>query len=115
MLNILNSIFGLLLQGSGHASYVPNGRARGVNKGTTASSVPMNSDGTEGLEMPVPMNPDGTEGLEMLSSRLAAASPDQQKQMLGDRLFPLVNQLKVLLLYPCETFLRIKEGDLGQT
>ncbi|XP_017251664.1 polyadenylate-binding protein 7 isoform X1 [Daucus carota subsp. sativus] len=81
-------------QGSGHASYVPNGRARGVNKGTTASSVPMNSDGTEGLEMPVPMNPDGTEGLEMLSSRLAAASPDQQKQMLGDRLFPLVNQLK---------------------
>ncbi|KAL8149961.1 hypothetical protein AgCh_006828 [Apium graveolens] len=67
-------------QGPGHATYVPNGRSRELNKGTTASSVPANSDGTEGLEM--------------LSSRLAAASPDQQKQMLGDRLFPLVNQLK---------------------
>lgn len=74
-----------MLQGGGHAQYVPNGSARELKKGTTASFVPTNTDGTEGLEM--------------LSSRLAAASPDQQKQMLGDRLFPLINQLKVPLLY----------------
>lgn len=90
-----------MLQGAGHARYVPNGRSREVNKGTTTSSVPTNSDGTEGLEM--------------LSSRLAAASPAQQKQMLGDRLFPLVNQLKVLLLYYIHSSNEKTVGDLGET
>lgn len=31
----------------------------------------------------------------MLSSMLAAATPQQQKQILGERLFPLVEKLKV--------------------
>ncbi|KAK1281794.1 putative polyadenylate-binding protein [Acorus calamus] len=34
------------------------------------------------------------QGTEMLSSMLAAASPQQQKQMLGERLFPLVQNIK---------------------
>jgi len=37
-------------------------------------------------------------GTEMLSSMLAAAAPPQQKQMLGERLFPLVQSLKVFSL-----------------
>lgn len=63
-----------------------NGRSHELNKGTSTSSVPTKSDGTEELEM--------------LSSRLATASPGLQKQMLGDRLFPLVNQLKVFSVHP---------------
>ncbi|KAL0374978.1 UNVERIFIED_CONTAM: Polyadenylate-binding protein 7 [Sesamum radiatum] len=36
----------------------------------------------------------GIEGSDMLSSLLAAASPEQQKQMLGERIYPLVSQHK---------------------
>ncbi|XP_039047564.1 polyadenylate-binding protein 7-like isoform X3 [Hibiscus syriacus] len=57
------------LQRGGQAKYVPNGRPREVNKG---SRVPQ--------------------GSEMLSSMLAAASPEQQKTILGERLFPLVQK-----------------------
>lgn len=39
-------------------------------------------------------------GTEMLSSMLAAAAPPKQKQMLGERLFPLVQNLKVNSLKP---------------
>ncbi|CAA2970445.1 polyadenylate-binding 7 [Olea europaea subsp. europaea] len=51
--------------------YVPNGRSNEMSKGS-----------------PVPI----ADGSEMLSSQLAAAPPDQQKQMLGERLYPLVSQ-----------------------
>ncbi|CAI9760643.1 unnamed protein product [Fraxinus pennsylvanica] len=62
----------------GHVKYVPNGRSSKMSKG---SPVPI-ADGS------------GAEGSEMLSSQLAAAPPEQQKQMLGDRLYPLVSQHK---------------------
>lgn len=38
----------------------------------------------------------GPQGTEMLSSLLAAASPEQQKQILGERLYPLVQKHKVM-------------------
>ncbi|XP_023764654.2 polyadenylate-binding protein 7 [Lactuca sativa] len=68
-------------QRTGQVKYAPNGRSsRDMNKGITisSSSSPSNSG----------------EGAEMLSSMLAAASPEIQKQMLGERLYPLVNQHK---------------------
>ncbi|KAL2481321.1 Polyadenylate-binding protein 7 [Abeliophyllum distichum] len=65
-------------QHAGHVKYVPNGRSREMSKG---SPVPI-ADGS------------GAEGSEMLSSQLAAAPPEQQKQMLGERLYPLVSQHK---------------------
>ncbi|XP_039139692.1 polyadenylate-binding protein 4-like isoform X1 [Dioscorea cayenensis subsp. rotundata] len=63
-------------QRPGQMKYVPNVRQRDLRNG----SVP-----------PAASNPQGT---EMLSSMLAAASPEQQKQMLGDRLYPLVMKHK---------------------
>lgn len=36
----------------------------------------------------------GSQGSEILSSMLAAASPEQQKQILGERLYPLVKKQK---------------------
>ncbi|KAL2514303.1 Polyadenylate-binding protein 7 [Forsythia ovata] len=65
-------------QHAGHVKYVPNGHSREMSKG---SPVPI-ADGS------------GAEGSEMLSSQLAAAPPEQQKQMLGERLYPLVSQHK---------------------
>ncbi|PRQ43716.1 putative polyadenylate binding protein [Rosa chinensis] len=65
-------------QRSGQPKYVPNGRQRDMNKGSGVSSTASNSVGG------------GSQGPEMLSSMLAAASPEQQKQILGERLFPLV-------------------------
>ncbi|CAI9783139.1 unnamed protein product [Fraxinus pennsylvanica] len=65
-------------QHAGHVNYVPNGRSHEMSKG---SPVPI-ADGS------------GAEGSEMLSSQLAAAPPEQQKQMLGERLYPLVSQHK---------------------
>ncbi|PKU61809.1 polyadenylate-binding protein 3-like [Dendrobium catenatum] len=59
------------------AQFVQNGRRWGMNNlplGLSASSNPQ--------------------GMEQLSSRLAAAPLQQQKQMLGERLFPLVQKLK---------------------
>ncbi|XP_052173604.1 polyadenylate-binding protein 7-like isoform X2 [Diospyros lotus] len=52
-------------QRTGQPRYVPNGRVREMNKGS-----------------------------EMLSSRLAAAPPEQQKQILGEQLYPLVQKHK---------------------
>ncbi|KDP29218.1 hypothetical protein JCGZ_16607 [Jatropha curcas] len=69
-------------QRTGQAKYVPNGRTREVGKGSGVSSTVLNSLG------PV------SEGSEMLSSMLAAASPEEQKQILGERLYPLVQKHK---------------------
>ncbi|KAI3916575.1 hypothetical protein MKW98_026317 [Papaver atlanticum] len=60
----------------GQAKYVPNGRQHEMNNGSAASDA-----GSQG-------------GLEMLSSMLAAASPQHQKQILGEYLFPLVQNLE---------------------
>uniref|UniRef100_A0A1D1XFF2 Polyadenylate-binding protein n=1 Tax=Anthurium amnicola TaxID=1678845 RepID=A0A1D1XFF2_9ARAE len=54
--------------------YMPNGP---VNNGSGVLSAASNSG-----------------GMEMLSSMLAAATPQQQKQMLGEHLFPLVQKHK---------------------
>lgn len=62
---------------------MPSGR-REVNNGTAVPSAASNSLGA------------ASQGSEMLSSMLAAASPQQQKQILGERLFPLVTKHKVL-------------------
>ncbi|KAD5803121.1 hypothetical protein R6Q59_024673 [Mikania micrantha] len=65
-------------QWAGDVKYVPSGRARNiVNKGVASS----NTGGSVG------------ERSEMLSSSmLSAASPETQKQILGERLYPLVKQ-----------------------
>ncbi|KAJ8651039.1 hypothetical protein MRB53_004062 [Persea americana] len=68
-------------QRSGQTKYVPSGR-REVNNGTAVPSAASNSLGA------------ASQGSEMLSSMLAAASPQQQKQILGERLFPLVTKHK---------------------
>ncbi|KAF5750455.1 polyadenylate-binding protein 7-like isoform X1 [Tripterygium wilfordii] len=62
--------------------YVPNGRSREVNIGSAILPAAPHSAGTASQE------------LESLSSMLAAASPDQQKQILGERLYPLVQKHK---------------------
>ncbi|KAG9150101.1 hypothetical protein Leryth_009681 [Lithospermum erythrorhizon] len=57
--------------------YAPDMRGRETNKNSGASRV---------ISAMI-----GQEGPEMLSSMLAASSPEQQKQILGERLFPLVS------------------------
>lgn len=69
-------------QRGGQAKHMSNGRTREISNGSAASSAAPNSVGT------------GSQGLEMLSSMLAAASEQQQKQILGERLYPLVAKLK---------------------
>lgn len=69
-------------QRGGQAKHMSDGRSREMNNGSAASSAASNSVGT------------GPQGLEMLSSMLAAASEQQQKQILGERLYPLVAKLK---------------------
>lgn len=73
----------LSLQQTGQAKSVPTGRQREMNKGGVSSAA-SNSVG-------VVVQP------EMLSSMLAAASPEQQKQILGEQLYPLVHKQKVTL------------------
>ncbi|XP_050227710.1 polyadenylate-binding protein 7 isoform X2 [Mercurialis annua] len=68
---------------SNQAKYVPNGRAREVSKVSGVSSAVPNST-----------DPVSQQGSEVLSSMLAAASPDEQKQMLGEKLYPLVQKHK---------------------
>ncbi|KAK8672183.1 hypothetical protein V6N13_110556 [Hibiscus sabdariffa] len=63
------------LERGGQAKYVPNVRAREVNKGSRVPQAASNSQGSE-----------------MLSSMLAAASPEKQKTILGERLYPLVQK-----------------------
>lgn len=58
---------------------IPNERQRDMNNGLVVS--PNASD---------------LQGTEMLSSMLAAAAPQQQKQILGEHLFPLVEKRKVM-------------------
>ncbi|XVF07779.1 hypothetical protein REPUB_Repub06bG0169200 [Reevesia pubescens] len=67
-------------QRAGQAKYVPNGRAREVNKGSGVPAAASNSVAAV------------SQGSEMLSSMLAAASPEQQKTILGERLYPLVQK-----------------------
>ncbi|KAL6141869.1 hypothetical protein ACLB2K_060155 [Fragaria x ananassa] len=70
-------------QRPGQPKYVRNGHQHDMNKGSGVSSTASNSLGG------------GSQGPEMLSSSmLAAASPEQQKQILGERLFPLVHKHK---------------------
>lgn len=66
---------------------MPNGRVREMSKGSGISSSVTSSVGT------------GSEGSDMLSSKLSAAPPEQQKQILGERLYPLVHKHKVILAY----------------
>ncbi|KAI3706682.1 hypothetical protein L6452_24591 [Arctium lappa] len=68
-------------QRAGQVRYAPNGYVQGSNKGSISPSA-SSSSGPRG------------DGSEMLSTMLAAASPEIQKQILGERLYPLVNQLK---------------------
>ncbi|KAI6698005.1 hypothetical protein NL676_018124 [Syzygium grande] len=65
-----------------NARYVPNGHSRETNNGAGVTSSVPDSAGS------------GQQGTEMLSSMLAAASPEQQKQILGERLYPLVQKHK---------------------
>ena len=65
---------------------MPNGRSYEMSKGSGIPSAASNSVGT------------GSQGSEMLSSMLAAASPEQQKQILGEHLYPLVQKQKVTLV-----------------
>ncbi|XP_016543148.1 polyadenylate-binding protein 7 isoform X4 [Capsicum annuum] len=58
--------------------YVPNGRTRDMTRGSLVSNAGPVAVGSV------------AESPEMLSSLLAAAAPEQQKQILGERLYPLV-------------------------
>uniref|UniRef100_A0A0C9RIN6 Polyadenylate-binding protein n=1 Tax=Wollemia nobilis TaxID=56998 RepID=A0A0C9RIN6_9CONI len=78
--------------------YVPNGRPREMNNtaqasgpatGFTSQTMINGSASLVGAN-PVPVANQGAN--EMLSSLLAAGSLQEQKQMLGERLFPLVQQ-----------------------
>ncbi|OMO84051.1 hypothetical protein COLO4_22263 [Corchorus olitorius] len=66
----------------GQAKYIANGRAaRDVSKGSGVQQAASNS-----------VSAVTSQGSEMLSSMLAAASPEQQKTILGERLYPLVQK-----------------------
>ncbi|KAM7531663.1 hypothetical protein LguiB_035073 [Lonicera macranthoides] len=73
-------------QRGGQVKNLPNGR---LNKGSggVSSAAAAASNSVVG-------SVGAAEGSEILSSMLAAASPEQQKQILGERLYPLVNQHK---------------------
>ena len=84
------------MQRSGQIKYVPSGRQREMEKGSGVSSPGSNSAGGS----PV--------GSDMLHSMLAAAAPEQQKQILGEHLYPHVQKLKVVpvLYILCDSYLR---------
>ncbi|POO01840.1 Splicing factor-like protein [Trema orientale] len=68
-------------QRTGQIKHVPNGRIQEINKGSSGVSSPAsNSLGF------------GSHGTDTLSSMLAAVSPQNQKRILGERLFPFVNK-----------------------
>ena len=73
-----------ILQRAGQAKYVPNGRAGDVNKGSGVPPAASNSVAAL------------SQGSEMLSSMPAAASLEQQKTILGERLYPLVQKHQVI-------------------
>ena len=43
----------------------------------------------------------GQEGQQLTTAMLAAATEEQQKQMLGERIFPKVHELQVRAIPPC--------------
>jgi len=65
------------LQRTGQAKYVPSGRHREMEKGSGLSST------------------GGSLGPEVLHSMLANATPEQQKEILGEHLYMLVQKIKV--------------------
>ncbi|KAM3340339.1 polyadenylate-binding protein 7 isoform X1 [Capsicum galapagoense] len=65
-------------QRGGQVKYVPNGRTRDMTRGSLVSNAGPVAVGSV------------AESPEMLSTLLAAAAPEQQKQILGERLYPLV-------------------------
>ncbi|WCJ34409.1 Polyadenylate-binding protein [Euphorbia peplus] len=68
-------------QRAGQAKYVPNSRTREVSKGSSVSSTGTNSLGSV------------SQG-SGLSSMLSAATPEEQKQILGEQLYPLIQKHK---------------------
>lgn len=76
-----------ILQRAGQGKYVASGSLYDMNNASTVSTA-----------VPFAIR-SGAEGPEMLSSLLAAASPEQQKQILGERLYPLVNEHKVRFIF----------------
>lgn len=58
---------------------MPSGRQREMEKGSGGSNSAA-----------------GGQGSEMLHSMLAAATPEQQKQILGEHLYPLIQKIKVM-------------------
>ncbi|GMN39302.1 hypothetical protein TIFTF001_008519 [Ficus carica] len=69
-------------QRTGQTRYMQNGRQREMNRGP--SGVPSAATNSLGVASQVPA--------ETLSSMLASASPEDQKNLLGDRLYPLVQK-----------------------
>ncbi|KAH7553627.1 hypothetical protein JRO89_XS12G0035600 [Xanthoceras sorbifolium] len=67
-------------QRAGQSKYVPNGHTREMNKASGVLSAASNSAGTVAQKW------------EMLNTTLASASPEQQKQILGEQLYPLVEK-----------------------
>ncbi|KAJ9184383.1 hypothetical protein P3X46_004114 [Hevea brasiliensis] len=67
-------------QRPGQAKYVPNCHTREVGKGSGVLSA-----------VPTSLSP-VSQGSEMLNSMLAAASPEEQKQILGEQLYPLIKK-----------------------
>ncbi|KAK2373603.1 polyadenylate-binding protein [Trifolium repens] len=68
-------------QRTGQAKYVPGGRHREMEKGSGFSCSGSNSGG-------------GAQGSEVLHNMLANATPEQQKEILGEHLYMLVQKLK---------------------
>ncbi|CAN4118150.1 unnamed protein product [Withania somnifera] len=69
-------------QHAGQIKYVPNGRTCDMNQGSFVSNAGSIAVGSV------------ADGSEMLSTLLAAAAPEQQKQILGEHLYPLVSKHK---------------------
>lgn len=69
-------------QRAGQVKYVPNGWTRDMNKGSFESNAGSVAVGSV------------ADGSEMLSTLLASAAPEQQKQILGEHLYPLVSKHK---------------------
>ncbi|PHT36479.1 hypothetical protein CQW23_24179 [Capsicum baccatum] len=70
-------------QRGGQVKYVPNGRTRDMTRGSLVSNAGPVAVGSV------------AESPKMLSTLLAAAAPEQQKQILGERLYPLVIKHKM--------------------
>ncbi len=74
-------------QGRGRGPAGPGGRGRGPREGAPAPPA-----GAPGAAPAAPAAP--AEGGQLTAAMLAAAPPEQQKQLLGERLFPLVAGLQ---------------------